>query len=97
MRWLAVMAAAVSVATLAACSGSSGGGSQSSMTCGQYQNASRSAQTTFVQSVDSKVAINQNNTAYWLNGITTICSTDGTPNSSIRQLLVNLGYLGPGQ
>jgi uncharacterized protein YdeI (BOF family) len=96
MRWLITIAAAVSAMTLAACGGSSGN-SQPSMTCGQYQDASRNAQIAYVQSVDSKVAINPNNTAYWQTGITSICSTDGTPQSSIHQLLVNLGYLGPGQ
>jgi hypothetical protein len=96
MRWLAAIAAAVAAVTLAACGGSSGG-SQSSMTCGQYQSASKSGQIAYVKSVDAKVAINANNTAYWLTGIAAICSTNGTPQSSIHQLLVNLGYLGPGQ
>ena len=96
VRWLAALTAIVPIATLTACGGSSGG-SQQSMTCGQYQNASKNDQIAYVQAVDSKVAINPNNTTYWLNGIAAICSTDGTANSSIHQLLVNLGYLGPGQ
>jgi hypothetical protein len=95
MRWLAVTTAVIFTVTLAACGSS--GGSQSSMTCGQYQNAGRSSQAAYVQSVDSKVAINPNNTTYWLKGIVAICNTDGTSQSSIHQLLVNLGYLGPGQ
>lgn len=96
MRWLAVTTVVIFTVTLAACGGSSGS-SQSSLTCGQYQNAGRSSQVAYVQSVYSKVAINPNNTTYWLKGIMAICNTDGTSQSSIHQLLVNLGYLGPGQ
>ncbi len=96
MKWLAALAAAISAVTLTACGGASNS-SQTSMTCGQYRNASTSDKTAYVKSIDSKVAINPDNTDYWLTGITAICTTDGTPGSSIHQLLVNLGYLGPGQ
>lgn len=92
----AVIGVVIFAVPLAACGGSSGG-SQSSLTCGQYQKAGKSSQVAYVQSMDSKVAINPDNTTYWLNGIAAICHMDGTSQSSIQQLLVNLGYLEPGQ
>jgi hypothetical protein len=79
--------------SLAAC-GPSG---SSISTCGQYESANTSSRITYVKTIDSNVAINPNDTNYWVTGLMVICREDGTSGSSINQLLVNLGYLGPGQ
>jgi len=88
---IATMALVV-MAGLAACTSSSG-----ISTCGQYLSANNSSRSAYVQSIDSQLALNPGNTSYWLTGITTICQQDGAPTSDIKQLLMNLGYLGPGQ
>ena len=89
--------ASAAVALAAAVGGCGGTSASGISTCGQYQSASANSKLAFVNSIDTKVAINPNNASYWVTGITEICSVDGTPQSSINQLLVELGYLGPGQ
>jgi hypothetical protein len=68
----------------------------SNATCGQYLKASTAAQTAFVRTFDSELAINPSNTSYWVPGITGICQAQ-PPQATVNQALVNLGYLGPGQ
>jgi hypothetical protein len=97
--FLAFVAPIGALMLLTACgsSGSSTTSGSSISTCGQYQSATRNSKMAFVKSIDTKVAINPNNSSYWVAGITAICGADGTPQSSIHQLLISLGYLGPGQ
>lgn len=98
-RGMLVASGAVALAVaVGGCGGTRSGTSTSDIsTCAQYQSASANSKMAFVKSIDAEVAINQNDASYWVTGITDICSVDGTPQSSINQLLVDLGYLGPGQ
>jgi hypothetical protein len=66
-------------------------------TCAQYLSANESSQVAFVKTFVSEIAINQNDVTYWMPTIKSLCESGEVPSGSIKQYLVDLGDLGPGQ